>query len=112
MTSILDGPEPEAGAEDKAVPGKDSSQASRTKGQQGAEDTHRAEKDEDNDSTADTGAQHEVREKLDAAIAAALETLELSTAASGSQVIAFMLVTCHKSMNKTSWTRRVPVLDM
>ena len=50
------------------------------------EDTQRAEKDEDEDSAADTCAQHDVREKLDAAIAAALETVELSTEASGSQV--------------------------
>ena len=91
MASTLSGPDAEAGAEDKAVPGKGLSQASRTTGQHAAEDGHRAEKDEDDDSTADTGAQHEVREMLDAAIAAALETLELSRAASGSQVIAFRL---------------------
>ena len=90
MASIHGGPGAEAGAEDKAMPGKGFSQASRTKGQHTAEDAHRSEKDEDEDSAADTGAQHEVREKLDAAIAAALETLELSTAANGSQVMAIM----------------------
>ena len=97
MTSILNGPGPEAGAVDKALPQEGLGQASRTRGQHVAEDAQKAEKDEDDDSTADTGAQHEVREKLDAAIAAALETLELSTAASGSQVQALVLETCHNS---------------
>ena len=61
-------------------------QGSRAKVQHVSEEAHRAEKDEDEDSAADAGAQHEVREKLDAGIAAALETLELGTHASGSQV--------------------------
>lgn len=55
-----------------------------------SEEAYRAEKDEDEESAADAGAQHEVREKLDAGIAAALETLEVGTQASGSQVITVM----------------------
>lgn len=92
MASILSGPEAKAKAEDLAMPGKGLNPASRTKGHNVVEDAHRAEKDEDEDSAADTCAQHDVREKLDAAIAAALETLELSTEASGSQVITIFLV--------------------
>lgn len=82
----LNGPKAEAKEEDKAAASKGSGQPPAVKGINAAPaNAHRANREDDEDSAADSGTQHEVRERLDAAIAAALETLELGSEAAGLQ---------------------------
>ena len=86
----LNGPKAEAKEEDKeednAAPSKGSGQPPAVKGTNAAgANAHRADREDDEDSAADSGAQHEVRDRLDAAIAAALETLEMGSEAAGLQ---------------------------
>ena len=82
----LNGPKAEAKEEDKAAGSKGSGQPPAVKGTNSAPaNAHRADREDDEDSVADSGAQHEVRDRLDAAIAAALETLELGYDAAGLQ---------------------------
>ena len=82
----LNGPQAEANEEDKAAPSKGSGQPPAVKGTNAAAaNEHRADREDDEDSAADSGAQHEVRDRLDAAIAAALEILEMGSEAADLQ---------------------------
>ena len=86
MAHALDGPKAEAYSEQRQAAEKRPEQGSATRGSEIPASSRSAGRDEEEDPAADTCAQQEVREKLEAAIAAATVTVELGNEAGDSQV--------------------------
>ena len=86
MAHALNGPKAEAYSEQGQAAEKRSEQGGATRSSEVPGGSRSAGRDEEEDPAADTCAQQEVREKLEAAIAAATETVELGNEAGDLQV--------------------------
>ena len=93
----MNGSKAEAKAEQRPPPERRPEQGSATRSNEFPGSSRSAEKDEEDDPAADTCAQQEVREKLEAAIAAATETVELGSEACDSQVCACCLMSAKET---------------
>lgn len=86
MACALNGPKAELDSEQRIPAEKRPEQGSAARSSEVPGSSRSAGRDEEEDPAADTCAQQEVREKLEAAIAAATETVELGNEAGDSQV--------------------------
>ena len=88
----LNGPKAEADSEQRQPSESRAEQGDATRSNNVPGSSRSAEKDEEEDPTADTCAQQEVREKLEVAIANATETVELGNEACDTQVWCCLLL--------------------
>ena len=86
MAHALNGPKAEPDSEHRQPAENRPEQGGATRSSEVPASSRSAGRDEEEDPAADTCAQQEVREKLEAAIAAATETVELGSEAGDSQV--------------------------